>query len=273
MITYPCPHCGERLTIDPGKAGKAHVCSHCGQSSLVPAATGTVAAQKVEQVVSFGQDRQAVSRPISTSQSGGRVGTSFAWGLCIPIVGLIRGLMKAFDPDPEEKRLAGASFGGTVGGCVLAYFLATAVLPGLAAGPGGPAYNRGVEAMKEERWTAAVMEFRAAAKHSPSFAAAWLNLSLSLYRTGDEYGAEDAARRSVALVDSGKNRGVPDDMTERDLTGRCHGYLALILYCRDDMAGFGNHAVKSLADDPSGPIAPALRETLRPLPGEAVATP
>jgi ankyrin repeat protein len=37
MITYPCPHCGERLQADDGEAGHAHACEMCGKSSHVPA--------------------------------------------------------------------------------------------------------------------------------------------------------------------------------------------------------------------------------------------
>lgn len=36
MIEYPCPHCGERLRVAPGRAGGTFVCGMCGGETTVP---------------------------------------------------------------------------------------------------------------------------------------------------------------------------------------------------------------------------------------------
>jgi DNA-directed RNA polymerase subunit M/transcription elongation factor TFIIS len=36
MIHYACPHCGEALSVDEAKAGRAYACGLCGQTTTVP---------------------------------------------------------------------------------------------------------------------------------------------------------------------------------------------------------------------------------------------
>lgn len=46
-----------------------------------------------------------------------------ALGVLIPIAGVIMGLIQAFDPDPEGRRMAGYSFASALAGFLLGLFL------------------------------------------------------------------------------------------------------------------------------------------------------
>lgn len=107
MISYSCPQCGERLRVDDTHAGRAFVCGLCGQSSIVPS-------------------REQPVEPSGTAASGSRVYEwgAFVIGLAIPIVGLVYGLLRAFDDDAMRKRQAGYWLGGAAAGLFLAIILA-----------------------------------------------------------------------------------------------------------------------------------------------------
>lgn len=101
----PCPGCGRPM--DSSRTA----CADCQQA----------AAQKT--VMDAGQ---RPPRPVPQRHSVPPWGMFFASAL-IPPAGLVTGLIKAFDADPEQKRLAGFAFAGMALG-ILAWWLALPVL-------------------------------------------------------------------------------------------------------------------------------------------------
>ena len=51
---------------------------------------------------------------------------AFLVSLALPIIGIGFGLIRAFDPDPERRRLAGLAFAGAAVGCLAWWFLIAA---------------------------------------------------------------------------------------------------------------------------------------------------
>ncbi|HTE19824.1 MAG TPA: tetratricopeptide repeat protein, partial [Armatimonadota bacterium] len=110
-------------------------------------------------------------------------------GLLLPIAGVILGILKAFDPDPEQKRVAGYGFTGALAGVAAWVFFFSTVAPIIGGGIGGPAYERGVAAMSEGNLMKAEAAFREAITIDPGYAAAWVSLAAAQARQDNPFGA------------------------------------------------------------------------------------
>lgn len=115
MPTFSCPHCGERLTAPPERAGKALVCPLCGQSALVPGQPPE-AAPAVEQAepVPFGQPPQPAvavkpQRPMSRKDAW-VAGIAIAATLAAVVFAEVVGGRYADPPTAAERRATSAQF-------------------------------------------------------------------------------------------------------------------------------------------------------------------
>lgn len=195
-----------------------------------------------------------------SNERGAGTAGAFWLAFFIPIVGLVLGLIHAFDPDPLKKAEAGWNFGGAVAGFILGSVLLTVAWPMLALGSlGGSDYDQGVAAYGAGHMIEAESDFRAAVKSDPGLAIAWVNCAAAQLKQGNNVGAADSARRAVALVDSGRVGGVPSGETTQSVSGLAHGNLAVALSGLLRFAEAATEARKALELYADSPVAPNWR--------------
>jgi tetratricopeptide (TPR) repeat protein len=202
--------------------------------------------------------------PLPPRASPRHLGRDALWlALFIPIAGVIQGLIRAFDPDPEKKASAGWSFGGAVAGFALWSLLVLVVWPMLVLGSAGAgAYQRGTEAYNAGKMIEAENDFREAVKADPQFAVAWVNLAAAQLQQQNAPGAEESARRAVALVDAGSVGGIPTGETRESIAGLAHGNLCVALAGQLRLQDAAAEARKALAAWPDSPKAANWRKVI-----------
>lgn len=185
---------------------------------------------------------------------------SFIIALLVPIAGLVWGLIRAFDSRPEFRREAGYQFAGMAAGVALYIWAGASFWPAVALGPGGPAYERGVEASTAERWREAEVRFEEAVGTDPELAIAWLNLSFVQGRLQDGPGAERSARKAISLIEGGGEIRLPKGETRTGVHAYAYGNLAvgLLIQGRDGEARAA--AARALNLDPNSPKAGNWRQ-------------
>ncbi len=106
MPTFPCPHCGERLTAPADRAGKALVCPLCGQSTLVPGQPPEAQAEPIP----FGRPTRPAAareqRPMTTKEKWIVAGSLIAVAAAVVFAQVVGGAFA--DPAGAADRRATA---------------------------------------------------------------------------------------------------------------------------------------------------------------------
>lgn len=230
----PCPACSRPM--DSART----VCVFCQQAGQQP--TIQMPAQAPP------------PRPKAPAQNSPN--STFIVAFLIPIVGVVFGLLKAFDPQPDQKRLAGYGFAGALAGFVAWFAAVTYLFPLMVGGLGAPVYNQGVEAFQTGNYRLAETHFQAAASTDPGWAAAWVNLSAAQLLQQNAAGCEASARRAIVLFDGGKPGAMPDGYTAPQLEALAHGNLAGAHAMQLNLPAAAIEAKRALEIDPGNPKAP-----------------
>lgn len=128
-MTFPCPHCGERLTAPDERAGKALVCPLCGKSTLVPGQPREAPAEPNEPgapspgspspAVSFGDARRQAALTVSrrTAREQRPMTSKEKWLLAVALVALAACLLIEFitnarygGPSGDDRRASAEQF-------------------------------------------------------------------------------------------------------------------------------------------------------------------
>ncbi len=139
MIAYPCPHCGERLTVDESKAGSAYICSLCGQSSVVPGPPGgppkptapTAAPSLMERDLAA---MRTAAQPRVYRQAQGIDWLAIILGVLFNGPALLVGLWFWLSNDPDREHRGKTLVAASLGAPALAILVG--LVAGLFVGPG-----------------------------------------------------------------------------------------------------------------------------------------